>query len=99
MGLYPERDESRPMLQNPAADCLTTGLYQNVRLYTSNSAGGDRNKTSYISVSSSHSGVTRFYATGAGNYKMSTSTSNLTWADLMNSSANLSNNVSPGRPT
>ena len=66
-------------------------------MYTSNSAGGDwENKTSYISVSSSHSGVTRFYATGAGNYKMSTSTSNLTWADLMNSSANLRNNESPG---
>jgi len=81
-------------LQNPTTT-LTTGLYS-VRLYTSNSAGGDwENKTSYINVSKSTSGVTRFYATGAGNYKMSTSTSNLTWANLMNSSANLRNNESP----
>jgi PKD repeat protein len=81
-------------LQNPTT-ILTTGLY-NVRLYTSNSAGGDwENKTSYINVRNSTSGVTRFYATGAGNYKMSTSTSNLSWADLMNSSANLRNNESP----
>ena len=47
---YPNETKSSD-LQNPVT-VLTTGLY-NVRLYTSNSAGGDwENKTSYITVSS-----------------------------------------------